>query len=69
MIVRRALIHEIVALGLKHTYFRTMSVVMVRAMATREIDTPTLLMISRDSTTGAVKLGGAALSKMAKCVR
>ena len=46
-----------------------MNVAMVRVMATREMDTPTYPMISRDSTTGAVKLGGDALSKMAKCVR
>ena len=42
---------------------------MVSAMATREMDTPTYPIICRDSTTGAVKLEGAALSKMAKCVR
>ena len=50
-------------------YLRMVNVDIVSAMVIREIDTPTYPMISRDSTTGAVKLGGDALSKMAKCVR
>ena len=51
------------------SYLKATNVKTVRAMATRETDTPTLPMTSNDNTTASVRLKGDALSKMAKCVR
>ena len=54
-----------------HSYVlhNTMKTTIVIAMASTEIAVPTMPITSRDKTTGSVKLRGAALSKMAKCVR
>ena len=50
----------------KHTYLKATNVKMTRPMATTDTDTPTYPTTSNESTTASVRLGGDALSIMAK---